>query len=138
MNKRHVKHTRPVNSAQVHRALQDILQTHVPLEIDARDLDEASLWDILIHSSTHGTTIEASTTELNDPCSGNTVREHLNAALDPSRAGMLELEQHLNRALRAQLPKGFRAQLPFSRLCHPGDCSGWSTLRARRDLRLGG
>jgi putative transposase len=42
---------------------------------------------------------------LADAPSGNTTREHLDAALDPSRAGMRELEAQLNQALRAQLPK---------------------------------
>lgn len=107
MRKRHVQHTKPVNSAQVRAALQDILQTHVPLEIDGRALDDELLWDILIHSSTHQTTIEASTTELDCPCSGNTAREHLSQALDESRAGVVALEQQLNGALRAQLPKAF-------------------------------
>jgi len=111
MHKRHIQHTKPVHSAQVRAALLDILQTHVPLEIDARNLDEPMLWDILIHSSTHRTTIEASTTELDGPCSGNTVREHLNQAVDESRPGMVVLEQQLNDAMRAQLPKQFVKQL---------------------------
>jgi len=111
MHKRHIQHTKPVHSAQVRTALQDILQTQVPLEIDARDLDEEMLWDILIHSSTHRTTIETSTTELNCPCSGNTAREHLNQALDDSPPGVVALEQQLNDALRAQLPRAFVKQL---------------------------
>ena len=115
MHKRHIQHTKPVHSAQVRAALLDILQTQVPLEIDARDLDEEMLWDILIHSSTHRTTIETSTTELNCPCSGNTAREHLNQALDDSPPGVVALEQQLNDALRAQLPRAFVKQLPRRR-----------------------
>ncbi len=111
MNKRHIQHTQPVNSAQVHTALLDTLQACVPLEIDGRRLDEAKLWDILIHSATNRTTIEASCTELNCGCSSNTVREHLNDSLDASRAGVVELEEHLNAALSAQLPNAFLRQL---------------------------
>lgn len=107
MRKRHIQHTKLASSAQVRAALQDVLQTHIPLEIDGRNVDDALLWDILIHRSTHQTTIEASTTELDCPCSGNTVREHLNQALDASRAGVVALEQQLNDALQAQLPRAF-------------------------------
>ncbi len=107
MNKRRIQHTEPVNSTQVRAALVDTLQTYLPLDIDGRNLDEATLWDILIYSSVHQTTIEASCTELKCGCSSNTLREHLNDALDESRAGVVELEQPLNTALHAQLPNAF-------------------------------
>jgi putative transposase len=87
------------------------LQSCVPLEIDGRNLDEAKLWDILIYSATHRTTIEASCTELQCGCSSNTVRAHLNDGLDESRAGVVELEEHLNTALHTQLPDSFLRQL---------------------------
>lgn len=111
MSKHHVQHTKPIHPAQVRAALLEILQTHVPLGINARDLNEASLWDILIQSATHQTTIEATTTELDSPCSGNTAREHLNQALDESRTGVVALEQQFNGAFRAQLPRAFVKQL---------------------------
>ena len=111
MNKRHIQHTKPVNSTQVHTALSDTLQTYLPLEVEGRVLDETKLWDLLIYSAVHQTTLEASCTELDAGCSGNTVREHLNDALDASRPGVVELEERLNQALRAQLPNGFRRQV---------------------------
>jgi putative transposase len=108
MNKRNIKHTKPVHSQQVRIALQAVLQTHLPLGIEGRTLDDAALWDILLHASVHGTTIQAACDELDQAASGNSVREHLNQALDPSRPGVLVLEQQLNAALRAQVPAALR------------------------------
>ncbi len=110
MNKRRIKHTQPIHSVQVRTALLHILQPHLPLGITGRDLDDESAWDILIYASVHHTTIETACTELKT-ASGNTVREHLNDALDDSRRGVVTLEQQLNDALRAQLPQRFVKQL---------------------------
>ena len=111
MNKRHVKHTRSVNSGQVRQALESVLTTYLSLNIAGRDLDEPMLWDILITASIQQTTIEAVCTELEGAPSGNTVREHLGAALGQSPAAVEELERRLQRALQAQLPHGFRQRL---------------------------
>lgn len=111
MNKRHVKHTRPVNSAQVRNALLHLLTTYVSLEVQGRDLDEPRLWEILIEASVHGTTIETVCTELEGAPSGNTTREHLGTAVGNSPTAVLDLEQRLNRALQMQLPQGFRKRL---------------------------
>src|SRR5574337_937041 len=111
MNKRHIQHTKPVNSAQVRQALEDVLTTYLSLNIAGRDLDEALLWDILITASVRHTTMEAVCTELEGAPSGNTVREHLGAALGQSPAAVEELERRLNQALQAQLPQGFRKRL---------------------------
>lgn len=79
MNKRHVQHIKPVDSAQVRSALVRLLMTHIPLDWDARDLDEATAWDILLYASLLQTTIEATCLELDGP-SGTTTRDHLTAA----------------------------------------------------------
>ncbi len=111
MNKRQVQHTKPVNSAQVRQALESVLTTYLSLQIAGRDLDEALLWDILITASVQHTTMEAVCTELDGAPSGNTVREHLGSALGQSPAAVRELERRLQRALQAQLPRGFRKRL---------------------------
>ena len=110
MNKRHVKHIKPVDSTQVHSALVSLLTTHLPLDLDARDLDEATLWDILLYASSHQTTIEAACLEL-DVASGTTTRNHLTNELGDSPSAVLALEQQLNQALRTQLPRSFRKHL---------------------------
>jgi putative transposase len=111
MNKRHVQHTRPIDSAQVRRALADTLTTYLSLDIAGRDLDAPMLWDILIHASVQQATIETACTELDGAPSGNTVREHLGQAVGESADHLLELEHRLNRALQAQLPRRFRKGL---------------------------
>lgn len=111
MNKRHVKHTRPVNSAQVRLALEHLLTTYVSLDVKGRDLDEPLLWEILITASVQGTTIETVCTELDGAPSGNTVREHLGTVVGKSPAAVVDLEARLDRALQMQLPQGFRKRL---------------------------
>ena len=95
MNKRHIKHIRPVDSAQVRWALV-LLTTHVPLDLAARNLDEATLWNILLYASLHQTTIEVACLELDGP-SGTTTRNHLTADLGDSPREVLALEQQLNQ-----------------------------------------
>jgi putative transposase len=114
MNKRHVKHIKPVDSAQVRSALVRVLTTYIPLDVDARDLDEATAWNILLYASVHQTTIEATCLELDGP-SGTTTRDHLTAALGDSPRDVLALEEQLNQALRAQLPRSFRRRLNSQR-----------------------
>ena len=111
MNKRHIKHTKPVESRQIRDALLNILQAHLPLHFAGRGWDETTLWDILIYASVHQTTIETACAELAKVPSGNTVRAHLTAALDGSPDYLFELQEQLNQALHAQLPNCFRHSL---------------------------
>ena len=110
MNKRHVQHIKPVDSAQVHAALVDVLTQHLPMDFDARDLDEETLWDILLYASFHQTTVESACLELG-VSSGTTTRNHLTAELGDSPSDLHDLEQRLNYALRCQLPRSFRRHL---------------------------
>lgn len=110
MNKRHVKHTKPVDSTQVHSAMVSLLTDTLPLDLDARDLDEETLWDILLYASFHQTTIETACLELG-VSSGTTTRNHLTAELGDSPSDLLALERQLNQALRTQLPRSFRRHL---------------------------
>jgi hypothetical protein len=106
MSKRHPKHTQPVLSEQVRNALFTTLEKHLPLGVQGRALDDKKVWDILTYASVNSTTIETACNELADVPSGNTVREHLGAALDASRSGVTALEEELNCALKSQLPAG--------------------------------
>ena len=99
---------RPTLSAQMRQALRQTLLTQVPLGVDGQDLDDAMLWDILLYASVNGLTIESACTELAGVPSGNTVRPHLHAALEPSGFGVCALEDQLNAALQAQLPASLR------------------------------
>lgn len=110
MNKRHVQHIKPVDSTQVRAALISLLTDVLPLDMDARDLDEATAWNILLYASLHQTTIESACVELDGP-SGTTTRDHLTEALGDSPRAVLALEQQLNQALRTQLPRAFRKRL---------------------------
>ena len=106
MSKRRPKHTQPILSEQVRNALLTTLEEHLPLGIQGRDLDDRQVFDILTYASVNGTTIETTCNELADVPSGNTVREHLGAALDASWSGVTTLESELNKALKSQLPAG--------------------------------
>jgi len=96
--------TRPTLSRQMRQAMQRILQTHLPLGIEGQDLDDEMVWDILLYASVNGITIERTCNELAGVPSGNTVRPHLHACLDPSCFGVSALEEQLQAALQDLLP----------------------------------
>lgn len=111
MSKRQDNHIRPILSAQVRNAILSTMETHLPLGVQGRDLDDEKIWDILMYASVNGTTIESACNELADTPSGNTVREHLGSVLAPTREQVIVLEEQLTTALQSQLPKGlFRRQ----------------------------
>jgi hypothetical protein len=113
MSKRHSgQDTCPTLSRQMRQALRQTLLQQVPLGIDGQPLDDAMLWDILLYASSHGSTIESTCNELAGVPSGNTVRSHLQACLDPSCFGVYALEEQLNSALQAQLPARFARRRP--------------------------
>ena len=113
MSKRPDKHSRTTLSAQVRSAILGSMETHLPLGIQGRELDDEKVWDILMYASVNGTTIETACHELSDTPSGNTVREHLSNALAPTREAVVDLDEKLTQALQSQLPKGL-----FRRLDH--------------------
>ena len=111
MSKRQQEHMRPVVSAQVRKAILDTVTLEVPLGIQGRDLDDEAVFDILTYASINGIAIESACNELAKAPSGNTVRAHLNHALDESREGVRVLEAHLTKALQTQVPKGLFRRL---------------------------
>jgi hypothetical protein len=96
----------PQFGQQARSAIVGLVLAHLPLGIEGRKIDDRLAWDILCYASVKGISIESACVELAGAPSGNTTREHLDGALDPSRAGMDALEAQLNQTLTAQLPKG--------------------------------
>jgi putative transposase len=98
-------------SAQLREAVLQVTQANIPLNITGRELDDAGVWEILLYASVNQLTIESSCQELAEAPSGNTVREHLAAALNDQRASLVAREEQLTRALQTQLPRRFRRRL---------------------------
>lgn len=115
MSRRTPKHTRPILSAQVREAVLQVADEHIPLGISGRDLDDEGVWEILMYASVNRMTIEGACQELEQTPSGNTVREHLSAALDSRRQKVIQLEEQLNAALQGQLPRRMRRRLEARR-----------------------
>lgn len=111
MHQRPTQHKLLVFNEQVHQAILQIVQEHLPLELSARALDEPKLWQILCHASVQQGYIESSCRALDAAPSGNTVRTHLTAALGEDELALQGLEAQLNRALHAQLPQAVLRKL---------------------------
>jgi putative transposase len=95
---------RVIRSPQVLAAFVDIVRAHLPLTLRGTRITEEDILYVLTHASVHRLSIDAACAELDAASSGNRFREVLGAAL-PDRPA---LQRHLNRILRAQLPKVFR------------------------------
>lgn len=115
MSKHRPNHTRPVFSAQLRDAIWQVTQPHLPLGIEGRELDDERMWEILTYASVNQLTMESACHELHTAPSGNTVRAHLAEALDDDRAQVVALEEQLNAALWAQLPRRVRRRLSQTR-----------------------
>lgn len=111
MNQRQTQDKLFIFNEQVHQAILEIVQEHLPLELSARDLDDKKLWEILCHASVEQGYIESSCRVLDDAPSGNTARAHLIEALGEGDQSLEQLEEQLNRALHAQLPQRVRRKL---------------------------
>jgi putative transposase len=111
MNQRQTQHKLLIFNEQVHQAILNIVQKHLPLAISARDLDDKKLWEIVCHASVEQGYIESSCRVLQEAPSGNTVRAHLIEALGDGDQALNQLEEELNRALQAQMPQAIRRKL---------------------------
>lgn len=108
MSQRQVEFTSPTFGQQVRSLLLELVLAHLPLGICGDKIDDPLVWEILCYAATRRTSIEQATLALVEAPSGNTVREHLRAALDPAPGGLRQLEAQLNATLRAQLPRWMR------------------------------
>ena len=111
MNRRPAQHTLFVFNEQVHQAILQIVQPHVPLTIVARDLDDEQLWQILCHAALEQGYLESACRVLAEAPSGTTVRTHLLAALGDDEPARAALEAARNHALQAQLTPRLRRKL---------------------------
>ena len=105
MSQHQPKRSKSVVSVQVREAIVRVAQAAVPLPVVGGAEDDSWLWEILLYASVNRSTIESACNELRDAPSGNCTREYLQDALDDRRPQVVALEQQLNAALRAQLPK---------------------------------
>jgi putative transposase len=111
LSQRHPQITSPLFGGQARSAILELVLAHLPLGIDARTLDDQLAWDILCYASVKQIAIESACLALAAAPSGNTVRAHLDQALEAKREGMGALEARLNRTLQAQLPDRVRRRL---------------------------
>jgi DDE family transposase len=111
MSKRHPEIISPALAGQVRHAILHLVTSHLPLGIATPRLDDELAWDILCYAAINHTTIETACQALAGAPSGNTVRAHLAAALSATSAGVVALEDQLNAALAAQLPRSIRKRL---------------------------
>ena len=93
------------------QTLIDTLQTHLPLDLQARTLDETQLWELIVYASVQGLSLDRACQELAEVPSGNRVREHLKEAFDASALSVLALEDELNAALAQGLPPSLTKQI---------------------------
>jgi hypothetical protein len=86
MSQRYPDINSPQFGQQARSAIVGLVLAHLPLGSDGRKIDDRLAWDILCYASVKRISIESACMELAGAPSGNTTREHLDAALDPSRA----------------------------------------------------
>jgi Transposase DDE domain len=108
MSQRQLKITSPAFGQQVRSLLLELVLAHLPLGIAGDKINDEVAWEILCYAATRRTSLEQAALALVSAPSANTVREHLNAVLDPTPTGLAELEALINQTLAAQLP-------PFAR-----------------------
>src|SRR5581483_6151010 len=108
MSQRQLDITSPSFGQQVRSLLLELVLRHLPPGITGDKINDEVAWEILCYAATRRTSLEQAALALADAPSANTVREHLNAVLDPTPAGLAALEALINQTLAAQLP-------PFAR-----------------------
>ena len=111
MDRHEQEDTKETISEQMRVAIMEVLGEHVALGIQGRDLDDTMLWEILLYASVNRMTINGTCNELEWVPSGNTVSAHVSAALGDSRAEVTALEERINAALHAQLPRRIARRL---------------------------
>lgn len=121
MSQRQLKITSPAFGQQVRSLLLELVLAHLPLGIAGDKINDEVAWEILCYAATRRTSIEQAALALVSAPSANTVREHLNAVLDPTPTGLAELEALINQTLAAQLPPFARRLIRRRRVEVAGD-----------------
>jgi Transposase DDE domain len=97
------KHNKELSDETTRAATVARLQEHLTLEIAGRKATTEMALEVLVHAATTGQSIEASCADLERSADSNTLRDYLNQAFVV--AGLAQLEDEVNAALTAKLPK---------------------------------
>src|SRR5713101_6957405 len=97
MSQRYPDITSPQFGQQARSAIVELVLQHLPLGIDGSKIDDRLAWEILCYAALKRITIESACLQLAEAPSANTVREHLQAVLDPAPEAMRALEGELNQ-----------------------------------------
>jgi len=99
-------HTLTLTDKKVLTEAQTGLEKHVPLNADGYDCTTDDLYKVLLGASVQRNTIETVCAEMVDAPVGSTIRGYLNEQLRVEEVA--QLEERLNQALVANLPKSIR------------------------------
>ncbi len=84
------------------------LEEHLELDIQGSKATTEMALEVLLHAASTGQSIEASCAELAGTADSNTLREYLNEQFD--KDNLAELEEQVNSALSADIPKKVRVR----------------------------
>lgn len=98
--------TPTLSDTQTLTRTRTILQEHLPLEAHGYSCQSEHLYDVLLGASAHQESIEALCQRMPSMPSADTVRRHLKGQLTLEK--LPEIEQGINQALHADLPKRLR------------------------------
>lgn len=99
MPKTTFKRNGKVAPAQLVRALTEVMQRYLPLELQKTRITPEEAWHVLAYASVNRLTLESACDALPNAPSGNRLREVLLRALPP----LVTLQGRINRLLRQQL-----------------------------------
>lgn len=94
----------------VRNLMQEVSQTHLPLEADGYKSNSEMLYDVLMKAASETISIDAACRELETTVSANRIRDLLNKQLPKEELD--ELERAMNHALAAKIP----SQMQYSGL----------------------
>lgn len=91
-----------LKAEEVHQMLLDTLQIHLSLKTEGYRCTTEQVFNVLLKAAAEGSSLEAVCSDQPSGLDGNTVREHLNAALEVSHLRQQEAE--MNQALASVIP----------------------------------
>ena len=91
-----------LKAEEVHRMLLETLQTHLSLKTEGYRCTTEQVLNILVRAAAEGSSLEAVCSDQPSGINGNTLREHLNMALDVMQLRQQEAE--MNQALASTIP----------------------------------
>lgn len=95
-----------LTAADVRHQTMKTLTEHLTLEAHGYRCTTEMMLDVVLKASAEGSSVEAACQDLVGVASSNTVREHLNAALDVAQ--LREQEAQANAALAASIPRSMK------------------------------